>query len=442
MNVESNAAAILDRVKEKGAEGDLIVDEGQALSLKARDGELEEHKVSSSQIYGLRVIKDAHVGTAYSEAADEQALNSMVDQALINATFAKVEADEKILTTTGSLVTDDALLCPSDEVSIENKIQFVLDMEGNLAAKDKVQNVPHNSISDSIVQRRVFTSSGLDASLKQRMCVAGAYALMVDGDKNVMDGSGRAARQFDQLNYTDIVDEAYERCVGLLHGEPVPTKHYDLIFDEEFQVEVFSTFASMFSGKTAKDGVNPMRDKLGDIISDPRLSISDQPLLTDGFGYALFDSEGTATRATPLITNGRLETLIHNSATAAHFGVSTTGHGIRGPKSTLGVSLHQLHIDKGSDSPATLFSGEYLLITDLSGLHSGANPISGQFSFGAAGYLCRDGERIQPVRNITVAGNFYDMLKKVSAIGDELFWNLERSAFMPHIRFADVAVSG
>jgi PmbA protein len=104
--------------------------------------------------------------------------------------------------------------------------------------------------------------------------------------------------------------------------------------------------------------------------------------------------------------------------------------------------LHQLHIDKGSDSPATLFSGEYLLITDLSGLHSGANPISGQFSFGAAGYLCRDGERIQPVRNITVAGNFYDMLKKVSAIGDELFWNLERSAFMPHIRFADVAVSG
>ena len=130
MNVENNAAAILDRVKETGAEGDLIVDEGQALSLKARDGELEEHKVSSSQIYGLRVIKDAHVGTAYSEAADEQALNSMVDQALINATFAKVEADEKILSTTGSLVTDDALLCPSDEVSIENKIQFVLDMEG------------------------------------------------------------------------------------------------------------------------------------------------------------------------------------------------------------------------------------------------------------------------------------------------------------------------
>lgn len=442
MSVEENAAIILDRVKVKGAEGDLIVDEGQALSLKARDGELEEHKVSSSQIYGLRVIKNGRVGTAYSEAADEPALNSMVDQALINATFAKIEADEKILSTTGSLVTDDALLCPSDEVSIENKIQFVLDMEGELAAKDKVQNVPHNSVRDSIVQRRVFTSTGLDASLKQRMCVAAAYALMAEDDKNVMDGSGRAARQFDQLHYPDIVEEAYERCVGLLHGEPVPTKHYDLIFDEEFQVELFGAFASMFSAKSAKDGVNPLRDKLGEIVADPRLTISDQPLLTDGFGYALFDSEGTATRGTSLIAEGRLETLIHNSATAAHFGVSTTGHASRGPKSTLGVSLHQLHIDKGADDPATLFSGEYLLITDLSGLHSGTNPISGQFSFGAAGYLCRDGERVQPVRNITVAGNFYDMIKKVSAVGDELLWNLERSALMPRIRFAEVAVSG
>ena len=73
---------------------------------------------------------------------------------------------------------------------------------------------------------------------------------------------------------------------------------------------------------------------------------------------------------------------------------------------------------------------------------SGANPISGQFSFGASGYLMKDGVRVQPVRNITMAGNFYEMLKKVSAVGDQLFWNQGKTDVMPHIRFSDVAISG
>ena len=442
MDMERCAEEVLDQVRTAAAEGDLIIDEGQSLSLKARDGELEEHKVSSSQILGLRVIKDERVGTAYSEAADAAALRTMVDQALLNASFAKLEPDEKVLPIKGQLATDDGLLCPDDASTVAEKVRFSLSMERELAARDRVRNVPHNAVQDMIVQRRVFTSSGLAAFSRQRMCIAAAYALMEDGDKSIMAGSGRAARLFGELNHEDIVQEAHEKCLGLLNGTPIPSQHYDVIFDEECQADLFHCFTLMFSGRSAKDGVNPMRDKVGDVIADSRLSVSDQPLLTEGFGYELFDSEGTATSETPLIANGRLTTMIHNSATAAHFGVTTTGHAHRNPKSTLGVSLHQLEIAPGTDEPDSLFAGEYLEITDLAGLHSGANAASGQFSFGAAGYLCRDGERGQAVRNITVAGNFYDMLNKIAAIGVESFWNLDRSTLMPHVRFADVAVSG
>jgi len=120
----------------------------------------------------------------------------------------------------------------------------------------------------------------------------------------------------------------------------------------------------------------------------------------------------------------------------------TTGHANRGPKSTLGVKLHQVEIATGCDELSTLHSGEYLEITDLTGLHSGANAISGNFSFGASGYLCKDGERIQAVRGITVAGNFYEMLNKISMIGNQQHWDEGRSALMPSIRFSDVAISG
>ena len=442
MNTAQLAEQVLDQVMRAGATGDLIVDEGETLSLKAREGELEEYKVSSSRIFGLRVIKDGHIGTAYSEAVDADALGSMVGQALNNASFGKVEAHENILPNSDQLQTDDALLCPSEQVSIERKIEMALEIEGKLSAKDKVKNVPYNGVQDVTSQRHIFSSAGLNASTRNRRCAAYAYALAEDGENNAMQGTSQVSRLFSGLDASTVIDSTYEKCIGLLDGKPVPSKHYDVIFDPDCQVSVFGVFAMMFSGKAAKDGINPMRDKIGAAIADPRLTIYDQPQNAEGFGYHLFDAEGTATQKSVLMAEGRLQTLIHNSATASYFDTQTTGHASRGPRSTLGVSLHQVEIAEGAEDLATLRGGDYLELTDLTGLHSGANAISGNFSFGASGYLCKDGERIQAVRGITVAGNFYEMLNKISMIGNQQHWNEGRSALMPSIRFSDVAISG
>ena len=442
MTISDQANQVIDLVKAAGASGDLIIDEGESLSLKASDGELEEYKVSSSQIFGLRVIKDGKVGTAYSEAADSDALSSLVEQALTNASFTAIEVHENILSNEVTLKTDDLVLCPAEEVSIDEKVNFALKMESDLAAKDKVKNVPYNGVQDNTTQRHIFSSAGLNAYSKSRMCAAYAYALIEQGDKNAMEGIGQAARLFAALDANDIVEKAYTHTLNILDGSPVPSGHYDVIFDEEVQASLFGVFTLMFSGKSAKDGVNPMREKLGDSIADTRLNITDQPLSTEGFGYQLFDAEGTATQSTPLIVNGTLNTLIHNSATASFFDMQTTGHAARGPKSTMGVRLHQLEIAAGRDSQTDLFSGKYLMLTDLTGMHSGANAISGDFSFGASGFLYEDGQLRQPVRGVTVAANFYDMLNKIALIGDKQFWNWEKSALMPHLRFTDLAISG
>ena len=442
MTISDQANQVIDLVKAAGASGDLIIDQGESLSLKASDGELEEYKVSSSQIFGLRVIKDGKVGTAYSEAADSDALSSLVKQALTNASFTAIEVHENILSNEVTLKTDDLVLCPAEEVSIDEKVNFALKMESDLAAKDKVKNVPYNGVQDNTTQRHIFSSAGLNAYSKSRMCAAYAYALIEQGDKNAMEGIGQAARLFAALDANDIVEKAYTHTLNILDGSPVPSGHYDVIFDEEVQASLFGVFTLMFSGKSAKDGVNPMREKLGDSIADSRLNITDQPLITEGFGYQLFDAEGTATQSTPLIVNGTLNTLIHNSATASFFDMQTTGHAARGPKSTMGVRLHQLEIAAGRDSQTDLFSGKYLMLTDLTGMHSGANAISGDFSFGASGFLYEDGQLRQPVRGVTVAANFYDMLNKIALIGDKQFWNWEKSALMPHLRFTDLAISG
>ena len=441
-SVEDNAGRVLDKVLASGAAGDLVVQEESSLSLKAHAGELEEHKVTSTRVYGVRVVKDDRAGIAYSEAADPAALDSMVEQALVNATFARVDPAESIADGDTALVTDDAIHCPDDPTSVEAKIDAALYLERELTARDNVRNVPYNGVQDLTVERHVFATTGRTAHSRDRVCSAFAYALLGDGDKDALEGAQSHARRFDEIDTAWIVDETYQRCVAMLHGEALPSKHYDVLFDVEHQADLFAVFHDMFSAKTARDGINPLRDKVGEPIAVDALTIRDAPLLSDGLGYALFDDEGLPTTTTTLVDAGILDTLIHNSATATHFDVPNTRNAARSPRASLDVGLHQLEVAPGDVDETALTAGEYLEIVDLAGLHSGGNPVSGDFSYGAAGFLCRDGERIRPVRNITVAGNFYDMLNRIAAVGDKQHWNPERSSLMARIRFADVAISG
>ena len=442
MSLTDQASQILEHVRAQGAEGDLIVDQGEALSLKAKEGSLEEHKVTSSQVFGLRVIKNQRVGTAYSEASDPESLKALVDQALMNASYAAVEPFETILPNKFSLTTDDQILSPEDSASVADKIALALDIESSLAGKPHVKNVPYNGVQDMQGERRVFSTAGLTARSKARSVACYAYALIESGEQNAMEGLGQVARRFDQLDPKKLVDATYQNTLDMLEGSSIPSGKYDIVFDEEMLPSLFSVFALMFSGKSAKDGVNPLRDKLGEQIADEQLTLVDRPDHLEGFGYALFDGEGSPTAARPLIEQGVFSSMIHNSMTAAALGTVSTGHATRGPKSTLGVGLHQIEIVAGEHAAASLLAGEYFLITDLTGLHSGANPVSGEFSFGASGYLCRDGARVRAVRGVTVAGNFYELLKRIAGIGDTQYWNWEKTALLPTVRFYDLAVSG
>ena len=441
-DIRSRAEAVLELVTGEEASGDLMVMDETSLVLKARDGELEEHTVSSRRIYGVRVIKNARTGIAYSEASDSDALHSMVAQALDNTRFAGTDPHEQIPDHAGTLETEDAILCPTDDTTLEGKIDSVLAMERKLLAYENVRNVPYNGVLDQSREQHLFSTAGLCAYSKDRVCSAWSYALAEDGDHNILTGISRSARRFSELDTDEIADETHARCLALLDGVPVPSGHYDVLFDTECQSNLFGVFRMMFSGKAAQDGINPMRDKVGDPVSDGALNICDAPHRTDGLSYALFDDEGTATAPTRFIDDGCLATLAHNSATASHFGLRSTGHAVRSPRSPLNVRHHQLEVEAGRETESALASGEYLEIVDLSGLHSGANPVSGDFSFGAAGFLCRNGERLRAVRNITVAGNFYELLMRIAGVGDIQHWNAMRSSLMARIRFADVAVSG
>lgn len=438
MSVKEIADYVLQSLPKDKVRADLIIDQGKSLSLKANQGDISEQKVSASKKIGLRVFVGDKVGVAYTEASDKPALDRMVKQAQDNAAFAKDEPQELALPTTQPKPTID--LCPQDASSTEQKISDLLALEAATLKQKDIRRVPYNGINQSWMERHIFNTEGLALSQEQQQFSAYVAPIATKGDDNAMNMAMTVARRYEDLQLDKIVADASSGAQALLASKPIKGGHYDVIFRPDEQANLFQIFSMVFSAKAAKDGTNPWLDEVGNQVASADLNIMDDPHL-DGMGYQLFDDEGVVTKSMSLIEHGVLQGFIHNQATAQYFNAQSTGHAQRSPGSNAGVGIHQWHVKPGAATRDELLQGEYLEIMDLEGLHSGANPIAGTFSFGASGYLCRDGERLHAVRGITVAGNFYDLLKQIVAISDTGLWNSTQDSLMAPIRFANVSVS-
>ena len=148
------------------------------------------------------------------------------------------------------------------------------------------------------------------------------------------------------------------------------------------------------------------------------VTIMDDPPLEKGGASSAFDGDGVPTRVKAVVDGGKLTTLLHNLKTANKQGVETTANASAGK----GVSPTNFYF-KASDvsfEDMVAKTGDGLLITQLMGMHSGANAISGDFSLAARGFSIKDGKLDRPVDQITIAGNFYTMLKDIEAVGSDM----------------------
>ncbi|HAI64420.1 MAG TPA: TldD/PmbA family protein, partial [Acidimicrobiaceae bacterium] len=162
------------------------------------------------------------------------------------------------------------------------------------------------------------------------------------------------------------------------------------------------------------------------------------------FTASALDGEGIATRRTPLIVDGELQAFLHNAYSARRAGSSTTGSAVRGGfKSGPSVGAQALTLLPGTQSQSDLIAGidNGFLVQGVSGLHSGVNPVSGDFSTGAEGLRIRDGELAEPIREVTIASTVQRLLQEVTGIGDDLQW-LPMSSAGVSLVVGDVTMSG
>jgi len=443
--IEKKLAFVLEYAKKKGAtKSEVLFHDNAKFSLKSNDGELEQYSIANSQVWGIRVVKDRKIGLSYSESLEENALTEMVDQALNFTKYSAVDEFQDIsIVHADKIISDSAQVYRQDETSLAEKIDFALSLEAAPKKLDSaVVGSPYNGYSDIISKNYIANSEGTICFEKQKVFSCFTSALIEKDGKSAMNWHGNNARTFAELGLDDVVNTSYNLASELLNGEQIKTGHYDIIFSQDQLATLLNIFATLFSGKKAMDGRNPYRDKLGEKIAHQSLTIKDIPLYTAGLGYQLFDSEGCLGQEIALIDRGLLNEFYHNSETANYFKCKNNGHASRTARSALKIASSNLVISLGATSHNELYGGTVLEILETGGVHSGADPISGDFSFAGAGYLWKNGKKIHPVKGVTVSGNFYQMLKNMAGIGDKLYPDIAKRLFAPIIRWSDLTIGG
>ena len=220
-----------------------------------------------------------------------------------------------------------------------------------------------------------------------------------------------------------------------------------MILRRDIAAKFLSTFSSTLSAENVQKGLSLFKDKIGKKVAASDFNLIDDPFLKGGFNSTPFDGEGVATRKKEVIKDGKLTTYLHNLKTAKRAGVESTGNAYRSShKSSVGIAPTNMYIEEGDYSYEDIIKAtdKGIIITEVQGLHSGANTISGDFSLGALGFLVENGEITRAVEQITISGNFIDMIKDIDMIGNDFEMGLPGKGHFgsPSLRIESLDIAG
>ncbi|MEE9615356.1 MAG: TldD/PmbA family protein [Thermodesulfobacteriota bacterium] len=445
---ETGAERAVDILKEKLSGRvdayEIYVSVGSGLVAEARDGAIDSLKVRSSAGVGLRTIAGGRPGFGFSSVLTGDALSAMVDDA---AAGSRAASEDKFLCLPGPqpAETPCGLLDPAIEtISEEEKFKTAILIEESARGFDKrIQRVRKASYSESISSARTVNSSGVDVSHTATffsgsvMAVAGSNG---DSQMGFEIGMGHGK---EDVEASLVGREAARRAVELLGAGKAETGKAPVVLENTVVMDLLGALLGSFLADNVIKGKSMLAGKLDKIVASPLLNLWDDGLLPGGWSSSAFDCEGVPRQKTPLLSQGVCRAFLYDTYWAARKGDISTGNARRsGFKGMPTIGTSNVYIEKGEGGELTeLFKkmDKGFFITEFMGVHT-IDPVSGDFSLGAAGFKVEGGVRTNPVRGMAVAGNLMELLKKVEAVGSDL--RFIGSVGAPSILVGELDISG
>lgn len=391
-----------------------------SFEVSVRDGEILEYSVSDSMSLHFRMLSPSgRLGYATTQILDDEAVDMLVDGARENA--ALVESKDRQFFHDGSgeyasLETYDPEL---EKIDAATKIEMAKKLEKlTLEQDERIEKVDGCAIFYSSASGSMTNTLGLDISEKVNLLGGYVSAIARDGEKVNTGFKSFFVKNPGDIDLEKVARDAAKDALSGLNAASVPSGTYRILLRNDMASTMLSTFSGIFSADNAQRGLSQLKGREGEMVAADCVTIMDDPHLEKGGASAAFDGDGVPTRVKKIVDGGKLTTLMHNLKTAHKQGVETTGNASAGK----GIAPSNFYFKPTDLSLEAMVekTGDGLMITHLMGMHSGANAISGDFSLAARGFAIRDGKLAEPVDQITIAGNFYTLLKDIEAVGGDL----------------------
>jgi PmbA protein len=418
------------------------------LQIKVFKGEVDSYTLAESGGYSFRGIYNGQVGYSYTEILDETSAKMLVRDAMENAQVIDDEDQPIIFAGSKEYPEFEGFSPGLAQVTAEQKIELAKLLEAKAYEYDKrVRTVNYCLVASGEDEVSIQNSKGLNLNQTGNGAYCYISVVVNEGEDTKTFGRFTSVRDFADFDAATLAKGAVEEAVGLLGASPVESGTYPVILRWEAATTLLGAFAGIFSAENVQKNVSLLKGKLNQQVATAAVTILDDPLLPQGMYSSPFDAEGVATKTKTVVDKGVLTTYLHNLKTAAKDGVESTGNASKASyKSNVGVAPSNMFIQPGTASLDEIIAGvdRGLVIVDLQGAHSGANPVSGDFSLGAFGYLVEKGKIVRPVNQITMAGNFLEMLQDVEAVGSDLKFGMPMGSMMgsPSLKIKGLAVAG
>jgi PmbA protein len=420
--------------------------ENTEFSVEVRLGEVEKLKEAASRGLGLRVLYRGRQASASTSDLSPGAIDELIANTVEMARLTSVD-DAAVLPTredfAGESSTDLALY--DQEIAhlpAERKIEMA--RAGEEAARrfdQRITNSEGAACSTTIGRMLLLSSRGFAGEYYGTICRLIVAPIARAGDQMQVAGWGDSQRHLAALEKPEqLGEQAARRALRKLGARKVATQEVPIVFEASATEELLEDFFEVVSGEAIFRRSSFLLGKLGEQIASEHLTIIDDGRMPGAVGSRPFDGEGLPTRRTIVVENGLLRSYLLNTYTARKLGLRSTANAVRGLVGAPGVGLNNFFIAPGEYSPeeiiASVKKGFY--VTEMIGF--GFNPVTGDYSRGASGIWIEDGRLSYPVEEVTIAGNFRQMLRGIQMIGNDLRFRGKVAA--PTIKLSKMMVSG
>lgn len=450
MNKHKLIKNFFDRGGIQGMEDmEISIQRRKELNIKVFEGEIDKYSISDENGLSFRGVYEGKMGYSYTEKLDDSSIDIVIKEAIDNAKAIDSDDEEFIFEGSKEYKEINSFNKDLQNISNEEKIRFTKLMEEEaLKADERVVAVNYCMFGQEMAENILINTKGLD--LENKTNIAYAYiSVMVKECDDIKTGTKHMiSNDYNKFDPKALANEAVKEGISMLGAKSIKSDNYITILKNDTAASLIESYTSIFSADNVQKELSMLKGKINENIASRAVTLIDNPFMKEGISTGAFDGEGVATKKKNIIENGVLKTYLYNLKTAKKDGVKSTGNGYKGSyKSVISTAPTNMYIQKGSVSLEEMIGDvkKGIIINNLQGLHAGVNTVSGDFSLSAHGYLIENGKIIRPVNQITVAGNFYEMLKNVEVVGNDLEFTLPSGGGYigsPSLKINELSISG